>query len=106
MPTITYIEHNGTEHTCDVPSGRSVMEGAREHGVPGILAECGGAAACATCRIFVGEAWITKIAAAEPLERSMLDELEEVDPHQRLSCQIVCTEDLDGLIVRLPANQY
>lgn len=105
MVQITYIENDGTEHKLDVPAGQTVMEGAVKNNVPGIDADCGGACACATCHVYVDEAWREKTGTAESMEESMLDFAEEVEDNSRLSCQIKITEELDGLIVRLPENQ-
>jgi 2Fe-2S ferredoxin len=106
MANITYIEHDGTEHTIEVKTGQSVMEGAVKHNIPGIDADCGGACACATCHVYVDEAWTEKTGAPSAMEESMLDFAEGIEPNSRLSCQIKVTDDLDGLIVRMPANQH
>ena len=105
MAKITYIEHNGTQHEIDVPDGLSVMEGAIRNMVPGIDADCGGACACATCHVYVDEAWQAKTGERSSMEDSMLDFASEVEPNSRLSCQIKVTPELDGLIVRLPEFQ-
>jgi 2Fe-2S ferredoxin len=106
MPKITYIEHNGTEHVIEVRSGNSVMEGAVKNNIPGIDADCGGACACATCHVYVDEAWRDKAGTASVMEESMLDFANELQPNSRLSCQIIVNDDLDGLIVRMPADQH
>ena len=106
MPKITYIEHNGTSHTIEVRSGLSVMEGAVKNNIPGIDADCGGACACATCHVYVDEAWTAKTGAPSAMEESMLDFASEVLPSSRLSCQIKVTDALDGLVVRMPENQH
>jgi 2Fe-2S ferredoxin len=108
MPQVTYIEHNGAERTIDVPAGENVMHGALFNGVEGIVGECGGALACATCHCYVDEAWTDKVGGpASPEERDMLEiAAAEVRPNSRLGCQIVVSEDLDGLIVRTPETQY
>ena len=105
MPKITYIEHNGTEHTLDVAKGLSVMEGAVRNLVPGIDADCGGACACATCHVYVDPDWFGKTGSREPMEESMLDFADDVRETSRLSCQIKVTDELDGLIVRMPEHQ-
>ena len=101
MASITYIEHDGTEHVVDVKPGLSVMEGAIRNNVPGIDADCGGACACATCHVYVDEAWREKTGKPSAMEESMLDFAEEVEPNSRLSCQIPFTSDLDGLHVTI-----
>jgi 2Fe-2S ferredoxin len=106
MAKITYIEHDGKEHTIEVKTGQSVMEGAVKNNIPGIDADCGGACACATCHVYVDPAWQDKTGTASPMEESMLDFAEAVEPNSRLSCQIKVTDDLDGLIVRMPESQH
>ena len=106
MPKIKYIEHNGKEHEAEVPSGWSVMEGAVKNLIPGIDADCGGACACATCHVFVDEAWAAKMPPKEDMEVTMLDFAPDVAPTSRLSCQIKVTPELDGLVVRMPKSQH
>ncbi|MGZ3272668.1 MAG: 2Fe-2S iron-sulfur cluster-binding protein [Caulobacteraceae bacterium] len=106
MTKITYIEFDGTEHPVDVRNGLTVMEGAIKNNVPGIDADCGGACACATCHVYVDEAWREKTGTASAMEESMLDFAQNVQPNSRLSCQIKVTDALDGLIVRMPEEQH
>jgi len=106
MAKITYIEHDGTEHVIDVKTGLTVMEGAVKNNIPGIDADCGGACACATCHVYVDEAWTAKTGTKSAMEESMLDFAEGVEPNSRLSCQIKVTDDLDGLVVRMPESQH
>ena len=106
MAKITYIEHDGTEHTVEVKNGLSVMEGAIRNNVPGIDADCGGACACATCHVYVDENFAAETGRPSAMEESMLDFAESVEPNSRLSCQIRVSDDLDGLIVRLPQSQH
>ncbi len=106
MPKITYIEHSGAEHAIDVPSGLSVMEGAVKNSVPGIDADCGGATACATCHVYVDEAWLAKTGERTAMEAAMLEFAEAVEANSRLSCQIKVSDALDGLVVRMPASQH
>jgi len=105
MAKITYITHAGVAYTVNVPTGRSLMEGAVMNNVPGILAECGGGCSCATCHVFLDEAWMEVVTPAGTMEESMLDFVEEVAPNSRLSCQISIHDGLDGLVVRLPQKQ-
>jgi len=106
MVAITYIEHDGTEHRVDVPEGNSVMQGALDNMIEGIVAECGGGAACATCHCYVDEAWFDKVGPPSEIEQQMLEfAASEATATSRLSCQIPVTEELDGLIVRLPETQ-
>lgn len=106
MAKITYIEFNGTEHTVEVKTGLSVMEGAVRNNVPGIDADCGGACACATCHVYVDDAFAQAAGSASAMEESMLDFAENVEPNSRLSCQIRVSDALHGLIVRLPEDQH
>ena len=106
MARITYIEHDGTEHTIEVKPGLSVMEGAVKNNIPGIDADCGGACACATCHVHVDAAWIEKTGQASVMEESMLDFADNVTETSRLSCQIPVNDALDGLIVRMPESQH
>ena len=106
MAKIKYIEFDGREHEIEVKNGHSVMEGAVRHNVPGIDADCGGACACATCHVYVDEDFLDVTGRPSAMEESMLDFAENVQPNSRLSCQIRVSDDLDGLIVRLPENQH
>ncbi|MEQ8746653.1 2Fe-2S iron-sulfur cluster-binding protein [Pyruvatibacter sp.] len=106
MAKITYVEHDGTEHVVDVDNGLSVMEGAVNNLVPGIDADCGGACACATCHVHVDEKWLSKLDPKEDMEQTMLDFAPEVQENSRLSCQIKVSDELDGMIVRMPESQH
>ena len=106
MPKIKYVEHSGKEHEVEVPEGWSVMEGAVKNMIPGIDADCGGACACATCHVFVDQAWLAKMPAKDDMEVTMLDFAPEIAPSSRLSCQIKVTPELDGLVVRMPKSQH
>lgn len=106
MAKITYIEHNGTQHTVEVATGMTVMEGARDNGIPGIDADCGGACACSTCHVYVDTAWVEKLPVRDPMEEDMLDFAWEPDPvRSRLTCQLRVSDELDGLVVNLPEKQ-
>ena len=106
MPKITYIEHDGKTHTVEAQNGTTVMENAIKNGIPGIVAECGGACSCATCHVHVGEEWMEKVGKPSPMEEDMLDFAFDVRPNSRLSCQIKVSDALDGLIVRVPEKQF
>jgi 2Fe-2S ferredoxin len=105
MPKITFIESNGTTHVLDAENGSTVMETAIRNNVPGIEAECGGACACATCHVYVEEEWRAKTGEPSPMEEDMLDFGYDVRPNSRLSCQIKVSDELDGLVVRVPEKQ-
>jgi 2Fe-2S ferredoxin len=106
MAKITYIESTGKEHVIEVKPGQSVMEGAVKNNIPGIDADCGGACACATCHVYVDDAWADKTGKASVMEESMLDFANDLQPTSRLSCQIIVSDALGGLIVRMPENQH
>ena len=105
MPKITYIEYNGKTHTIDVGKGLSVMEGAVQNNISGIDADCGGGMACATCHVYVKEEWFDKLPKKEDGEEDMLDMAYEPKKNSRLSCQLTVSEELEGLIVKLPEKQ-
>jgi 2Fe-2S ferredoxin len=108
MPKITFIEHDGTPHTVEGVVGKSVMLAAVENNVPGIDADCGGECACATCHVYIDAAWLPKIGLPVPgsQEASMLSFAAVTQPDSRLSCQIKVTDELNGLVVRMPGSQH
>ena len=106
MTKVTFVEHNGTEHTVDVADGQTLMEAAMKNLIPGIDADCGGACACATCMIYVPEEWAGKLEEKEPMEETMLDFCEGVADNSRLSCQIKVTPALEGIRVTMPESQH
>jgi 2Fe-2S ferredoxin len=103
---ITYIEARGAEYVVEVQAGLSVMQGAVKNGIPGIVAECGGNCACGTCRIYVDAAWRDRTGQASEIEGATMDIRDDSIPGKRLACQIEVTEELDGLIVRMPESQF
>ena len=105
MAKITYIEHNEKSHTVDVSNGLTVMEGAIQNNIPGIDADCGGSCACATCHVYVDEKWFSKLSNKEDSEKDMLDVAFEPNSFSRLSCQIMISDELDGLVVKMPSKQ-
>lgn len=106
MPQIIFISHDEREQEVDAAAGVTVMQAAVENYVDGIVAECGGNCSCATCHCYVDEHWLAKLPAPEPGEAQMIDYAIEPRDNSRLSCQLVITEELDGLVVRLPARQF
>ena len=105
MPKITYIENSGQSHTVEVANGMTVMEGAVQNNIPGIDADCGGGMACATCHVYVKEDWLNKLPNKEDGEEDMLDMAFEPKNNSRLSCQLIVSDELDGLEVNIPSKQ-
>jgi 2Fe-2S ferredoxin len=106
MPKVTYITHQGVATVLDVPQGETLMRAALDAGVDGIVGQCGGAMACATCHVFVDEAWLEKVGPPSETEEIMLEStMDEADKTSRLSCQITMSAALDGVILRLPKEQ-
>ena len=106
MPKIKYVEHSGFEHVVEVSNGLTVMEGARDNNIPGIDADCGGACACSTCHVYIHPDWVAKVPVREPMEEDMLDFAFEVKESSRLSCQIKVSDELEGLVVKMPEKQF
>tara|TARA_B100001123_G_C15212855_1_gene988013 strand:- start:89 stop:409 length:321 start_codon:yes stop_codon:yes gene_type:complete len=105
MTKIIYIENNKKIHTIEVANGLSVMEGAVQNNIPGIDADCGGSMACATCHVYVKEEWFNKLPKKEDGEEDMLDMAYEPNKFSRLSCQLIVSDELEGLVVKLPEKQ-
>ena len=105
MAKITYITHDNKNYTVDVQSGLTVMEGAVQNDIPGMDADCGGGMACATCHVYVNEEWLDKLPAKEDGEEDMLDMAYEPNKFSRLSCQVIVSDEQDGLTVNIPEKQ-
>ena len=105
MAKITYIEHANKKHIVEVPNNMSIMEGAVQNNIPGIDADCGGSMACATCHVYVDEKWFNKLKKKEEGEEDMLDMAYKPNKFSRLSCQLIVSNELDGLILRMPSKQ-
>ena len=105
MAKITYIEHTNKKHIVEVPNNMSVMEGAVQNNIPGIDADCGGSMACATCHVYVDEKWFYKFEKKDEGEEDMLDMAYQPSKFSRLSCQLLVSNKLDGLIVKMPSKQ-
>lgn len=105
MTTVTFIEFNGSRHSVQAAEGQSLMKAAAANNVPGIDAECGGACACATCHVYIDDTWCAKVGEPEGNEKDMLEFAVDVKESSRLSCQIVVTAALDGLVVSMPETQ-
>ena len=105
MARVTYIEHSGQKHEIEIANGLTVMEGAVQNDIPGIDADCGGGMACATCHVYVKDDWFSKLPEKENGEDDMLDQAYQPNSSSRLSCQIIVSDDLNGLVVHLPEKQ-
>ena len=105
MPKIIYKDNQGNSKTIEVENGLSVMEGAIQNEVPGIDADCGGSMACATCHVYVEEKWLNKLPKAEDAEVDMIDMANEPKKNSRLSCQLIVSDELEGLTVTTPNKQ-
>ena len=105
MAKITYIEHSGKSHTIEVQNGLTVMEAAVQNNISGIDADCGGSMACATCHVYVKEEWFNKLPKKEDGEEDMLDMAYEPRKFSRLSCQLIVSDELEGLVINLPVKQ-
>lgn len=104
MAKIIYIQPDGVQQNVDVPTGYSVMEGALNSGIPGITGECGGSLACGTCHVHIDGPWLDHVGEPPPMEETMLEYATHVNASSRLCCQIFVTDELDGLVVRIPAD--
>jgi len=105
MPKVHFVEFGGEEHIIDADAGMTLMDAAVQNMVPGILAECGGACACATCHVVISQDWAGKLAEPSDMEQAMVAEALEYTETSRLACQVTLTDDLDGIVVSLPENQ-
>ena len=105
MPKITYKTHDDKIHIIDVQNGLTVMEGAVQNDIPGIDADCGGGMSCATWHVYVSEEWLDKLPEKEDGEEDMLDMAFEPKKNSRLSCQLIVTDSIDGLVVNIPSKQ-
>ena len=105
MPKINYTDKSGNVRTVEVENGLSVMEGALQNNIPGIDADCGGSMACATCHVYVEEKWLDKIPKAEEAEEDMIDMAFDPKKNSRLSCQLIVSDELNGLTVTTPEKQ-
>ncbi|KAF0809970.1 ferredoxin [Alcanivorax sp. S71-1-4] len=107
MPRITYIQHDGTQHEVDAPSGQNLMQIAQANLIPGILGDCGGVCSCATCHVYVDETWQGALPPMSETEAFLVEGVPDQQPgRSRLSCQLTVTDVLDGMVVHLPEEQY
>lgn len=106
MPRVTFITSTGTPHAVTVPAGTSLMQAATDHRVPGIDGDCGGVCACGTCHIYIESPWAERTGTRTSVEDDMLNFAAELRDSSRLACQIALTDELDGLVVHMPAGQH
>ena len=106
MPKVIFIDYEGSQQSVDAQVGQSLMEAAVDNDVAGIDADCGGACACATCHVYIDQDWLAKVGLPEEIETEMLSVAEDVQENSRLSCQVMLTEEMDGIIVTTPESQY
>ncbi|MFA7553854.1 MAG: 2Fe-2S iron-sulfur cluster-binding protein [Spongiibacteraceae bacterium] len=106
MPVVNFVTYDGVNTEVTVESGTNLMQAALNNGIDSIIAECGGACSCATCHCYIDDAWFDKVGQAEEMEQEMISYALNPEANSRLSCQVVVTEDMDGLIIKLPENQY
>ena len=104
MPKVTFVDSKGVRHEVDVEAGNTIMEAAIDNDVPGIVAECGGACACATCHAYVDEEWIARLPEMNDMEDAMLDSALDRKTNSRLTCQISMVDELDGIEVVVAYN--
>ena len=104
-PSVRFIEHDGTEHLVEIVPGESLMQCARQARVSGILGDCGGCCTCGTCHAYVEAPGLERVGPAGEDERLLLDGSEDARPNSRMTCQILASPELDGLVLRLPRSQ-
>ena len=104
MPKVVYVDPRGDRHEEEVPVGFTLMEGAYNQQIPGMLGECGGGAACGTCHSYIGEAWLGRVPPIEDLEDAMLFMVNDRRDNSRLACQIHMTDELDGIELQIADN--
>jgi 2Fe-2S ferredoxin len=105
MPRITFVQPDGTRHTIDAESGRTGMDAARGLGIPGLRGECGGQCLCSTCHCYVDEQWLGRLPPRHPEEENLIDFVWEPREASRLTCQLVITDAMDGLVLHVPEYQ-
>ncbi|SEB62067.1 2Fe-2S iron-sulfur cluster binding domain-containing protein [Pseudomonas marginalis] len=105
MPSVIFIEVGGTHHTLEVAVGQSLMQAALDNSIPGIFGDCGGSCTCATCHAYLDPAWARHLPAITENEQGLLEVVMNPNENSRLTCQVIMTPELEGLIVRLPNSQ-
>lgn len=106
MPELIYIETNGTTHRVNAAPGQNLMQVALRNMVPGILGDCGGICSCATCHVMIDDAWLKRLPAMSETESFLIEGVPDAQPGSRLSCQVKVTDSIDGMVIRVPAEQF
>ncbi len=106
MTRIIYIEHSGEKHELEIANGTSIMQAALDNNVRGIVADCGGSCSCATCHVYIDENWLNKASEKSEMEEILLEEVCDPQDNSRLSCQVEVSDELEGMIVRIPERQF
>jgi len=106
MAKITFIQHDGTETIVEAENGTSIMNAAVDNGVSGIDGDCGGECSCATCHVMLDDAWMEQVGQPSEQEESMLDLNPDREKNSRLACQIAASDEIDGIVIKLPEFQY
>ena len=106
MAKIKFIEFSGKEHDVEIGIGTSIMQAALDENVRGIIGDCGGSCSCATCHIYVDESWLDKLNSKSEMEEILLEEVCDPQDNSRLSCQIIVSDELDGMVLRVPEKQF
>ena len=106
MPRIIFLTTDGARHEVEIEAGYTVMEAAINNNIEGIIAECGGACACATCHSYISEEWVNRLPQMDDMEDSMLDAAYDRRDNSRLTCQLEISDEWDGLVVQVGENEY
>ncbi|MFA7555828.1 MAG: 2Fe-2S iron-sulfur cluster-binding protein [Spongiibacteraceae bacterium] len=106
MPIVKFVNHDGSSKEVEVAVGTSLMHAAMDNSIDGIIADCGGACSCGTCHCYIDEAWLEKTGKPEDIEKDTIEFALDAKPNSRLSCQVLMSDDLDGIVVNVPEHQY
>ncbi|NGY05741.1 2Fe-2S iron-sulfur cluster-binding protein [Solimonas terrae] len=106
MPKIVFIQPDGSSQTVEAPVGQSLMEAATNNFVRGIVGECGGSCSCATCHLYIDEAWYAKLPPRDEMEEAMIEGAIDPGPTSRLGCQVLVKDELDGIVAHVPKAQF
>ena len=106
MPLVNFFDHDGNQYEVNLEAGTTIMQAAIDNGIDGIAAECGGACSCATCHCYIDENWTEKTGEPSDIEKQMLECALDPQDNSRLGCQVEITDEMDGIVVRLPESQF